>query len=121
MTLVSNDNPNGEILVVTEKGFGKITPIEDYRRQTRGGKGSKTLNVTEKNGKLPALRSVSNEEDLIITTNKGVVIRMHVEQISRSGRNTQGSRLMRLRDEQSVSTITIVPKDEDAVDEEVTE
>ena len=121
MTLVSNDNPNGEILVVTEKGFGKITPIEDYRRQTRGGKGSKTLNVTEKNGKLAALRSVSNEEDLIITTNKGVVIRMHVEQISRSGRNTQGSRLMRLRDEQSVSTITIVPKDEDAVVEEVTE
>ena len=120
MTLVSNNDESGEILVVTEKGFGKITPISEYRRQTRGGKGSKTLNVTEKNGSLVTLQAVSNDNDLIITTDRGVVIRMHVEQISRSGRNTQGSRLMRLRDEQSVSTITIVPKDEEAiVDEEV--
>jgi len=110
MTMIDSDEE--EILVVTEKGFGKRSLAEEYRLQYRGGRGIKALNVTEKNGSLVALRSVNDQEDLIISTNKGVVIRMHVEQIAKIGRATQGVRLIRLRDDQSVSTITVVTRDE---------
>ncbi|MCL2522130.1 MAG: DNA gyrase subunit A [Erysipelotrichales bacterium] len=110
MTMIDSDEE--EILVVTEKGFGKRSLAEEYRLQYRGGRGIKALNVTEKNGSLVALRSVNDQEDLIISTNKGVVIRMHVEQIAKTGRATQGVRLIRLKDDQSVSTITVVTRDE---------
>ncbi len=102
-----------EILVVTEYGYGKRTKVEEYRLQTRGGKGVKTLNTTEKNGSLVSLRSVSEKDDLIIITNKGMLIRMDVGQISKTGRATQGVRLIRLNNEHLVSTIALVPRTEE--------
>ena len=105
-----------EILIVTEKGFGKRSLIDDYRIQIRGGMGVKTVNVTEKNGKLNTLTSVSENNDLIITTTRGVVIRMHVSDISQTGRNTQGVILMKLKDDNKIATIAVV----DRQDEEIT-
>ena len=102
-----------EILVVTEKGFGKRTDIEAYRVQTRGGKGVKTVNITEKNGPLMSLRAVSNDLDLIATTNKGIVIRIHCSDISQTGRAAQGVKLVRLRDDQVVSTVALVMRQDD--------
>ena len=107
-----------QILVVTENGFGKRSPVDEYRLQTRGGKGVKTLNITDKNGNLTTLKSVADDEDLIITTDKGVVIRLEVSTISSMGRSTQGVRLIRLREDQHVSTITIIPHQEEEVSEE---
>ncbi len=105
--------PNEEILVITENGFGKRSSIDEYRLQNRGGQGVKTVNVTEKNGKLTALRAVDDDKDLIITTDKGVVIRIHVNEISKTGRSTQGVRLIRLKEDQHISTIAIVDCVED--------
>jgi len=101
-----------QILVVTENGYGKRTKVEEYRQQNRGGKGVKTLNITEKNGQLTKLRSVVGDEDLIITTTKGMIIRLPMEQIATSKRSTQGVRLIKLNEGQHVATIAIVPKTE---------
>jgi DNA gyrase subunit A len=110
-----------QILVVTENGYGKRTEVDEYRQQNRGGKGVKTLNITAKNGALARLRSVSGEEDLIITTTKGMIIRMPVEQIATSKRSTIGVRLITLNEGHSVATIALVPKqeeeDEDIIDD----
>ena len=102
-----------EILVVTSKGFGKRSTIDEYRIQGRGGQGVKALNTTERNGKLIALTSVSENNDLIITTDKGMVIRMHVSDISETGRNAQGVILVRLKDTHSIATIAVVDREED--------
>ena len=102
-----------EILVVTEKGFGKRSLVDEYRLQGRGGLGVKTLNITDKNGKLAALRSVSDSDDLIITTDRGMVIRMHVSDISQTGRATQGVTLIKLKANQSIATVAIVEKSEE--------
>lgn len=102
-----------EILVVTEKGFGKRSDVSEYRLQNRGGMGVKALNVTDKNGKLVALRSVNENKDLIITTDKGVVIRMHVANISQTGRNAQGVILIKIKGDQNIATIAIVDKQEE--------
>lgn len=101
------------ILAVTEYGYGKKTIDEAYRRQTRGGKGVKTLQVTDKNGPLVALRSVNNDLDLLVVTDKGMVIRMAVDQISETGRATQGVRLIRLQEGHKVSSIALLPKAEE--------
>ena len=85
-----------EILLVTEKGFGKRTPIGDYRIQSRGGYGLKTLNVTERNGPLVAMKAVDGSEDLMLITINGILIRMDIDDISVIGRSTQGVRLIRL-------------------------
>lgn len=97
--------PGMEILVVTQKGYGKKTPIEEYRLTKRGSKGVKTINITDKNGELVAFKSVDNTEDLIIITDNGVVIRMPVKEISSMGRNTQGVKLISLKEEQIVTTV----------------
>ena len=110
-----------EILVVTEKGFGKRTNAGEYRLQTRGGMGVKALNVTEKNGKLVALRSVNENNDLIITTDRGVVIRMHVSSISHAGRATQGVILIKLKHDQNIATIAIVDRQADEEEVELLE
>ncbi len=114
------DNDQEEILVVTEKGFGKRTIVEEYRRQIRGGKGVKTVNVTEKNGKLSTLRTVSDDQDLIVVSDKGVVIRTHIDQISQTKRATQGVRIIRLRPDHKVSTIALVPR-QDELEENLTD
>jgi len=109
---IVNEETN-QILVVTENGYGKKTETDEYRQQNRGGKGVKTLQITEKNGKLIQLRSVVGDEDLIITTTKGMIIRLPIEQIATSKRATQGVRLIKLNEGQSVATIAIVPKSEE--------
>ncbi|MFW5893357.1 MAG: DNA gyrase subunit A [Bacillota bacterium] len=107
------DDTIKEILVVTEKGYGKRTSLDEYRLQNRGGKGVKTLNVTEKNGNLVRLVGVSGEEDLIILSDRGTMIRIPVIQISCSSRATQGVRLIRLNEGHAVASTAIVPHDED--------
>jgi DNA gyrase subunit A len=116
--IISNNEE--EILIITENGFGKRTNVDEYRKQIRGGKGVKTLNVTEKNGKLSTLRVVSDDQDLIVVSDKGVVIRTHVDQISQTKRATQGVRIIRLRPDHKVSTIALVPRQEE-VEEEMLE
>ena len=108
-------NEGEEILIVTRNGFGKRTPEEEYRIQSRGGKGIKTVNITEKTGPLVAIKSVNGEEDLMIITAAGVIIRTAVDSISVTGRNTQGVKLIRLGndDNEFVSTVGIVEKEED--------
>lgn len=107
-----------EVLVVTEKGYGKKTPIEEYRLTHRGSKGVKTINITEKNGNIISLKTVFGNEELIIITDTGMTIRISIDQISTLSRNTQGVRLISLKNEQKVSTIAIVNKLEE---EEVNE
>ncbi len=102
------DHNEQEILVVTDYGYGKRSLASDYRDQTRGGKGVKTLNITDKNGSLNTLKTIKNDEDLIITTNKGIVIRMSSNQIPTVGRATQGVRLIKLHNDQLVSTVTLI-------------
>ena len=102
-----------EILVVSTKGFGKRSTIDEYRLQNRGGSGVKAMNTTDKNGNLTCLTSVSLDNDLIITTDRGVVIRMHVSDISQTGRNTQGVILVKIKDNQNIATIAVVDKEED--------
>ena len=114
-TIVTEDR--NQILVVTENGYGKRTLVDEYRQQNRGGKGVKTLNITDKNGQLTKLRSVVGDEDLIITTTKGMIIRLPIEQIATSKRSTQGVRLIKLNDGHKVATIAIVPKTDDELSE----
>ena len=104
--------PGQQILVVTEKGYGKKTDLEEYRMTHRGSKGVKALNVTEKNGNIVSFKTVHSNEDLMIITNNGIVIRLPLEQVSSTGRVAQGVKLINLKDEQKVSTIAIVDKDE---------
>ena len=105
---------NAEVLIVTENGYGKKTPIDEYRLTHRGSKGVKTLNITEKNGKLVSLRTVYENEDLIIITDSGMTIRMEISQISTLSRNTQGVRLINLKDNQKVSATAIIEKEEES-------
>lgn len=101
------------VLIVTENGYGKRTPIEEYRAQTRGGKGIKTLNVTQRNGAIVGLKVIRAEDDIMIITQAGVLIRLNVDTISTMGRYTQGVRLIRLDGEdQRVATVARVEKSE---------
>ena len=100
------------ILVITEKGYGKKTETDEYRLTHRGGKGVKALNITDKNGLIVAFKSVVGDEDIIITTNSGIVIRLDVNKISTLKRNTQGVRLISLKENQIVTNVTITAKEE---------
>ena len=104
---------NEDVLVVTENGYGKKTPIAEYRVTNRGGKGVKTLNITEKNGSITSFKTVDNSKDLIIITNEGIIIRLAVDKISEMSRVTQGVKLINLREGQKVSSISIVDASED--------
>ncbi|OIJ16988.1 DNA gyrase subunit A [Anaerobacillus alkalilacustris] len=110
-----------DVLTVTEKGYGKKTPEEDYRIQNRGGKGIRTCNITEKNGNVVSLRVVADDNDLMIITVSGVIIRLHVEDISRTGRNTQGVRLIRVGEGEGVATVAKVDIDEESMETEMLE
>ena len=103
---------NQEILVVTEKGYGKRTNIEEYRMTHRGSKGVKGLNVTEKNGNIVSFKTVHGDEDLMIITNSGIIIRLPIEQVSTTGRVAQGVKLINLKDDQKVSTVAMIKKEE---------
>ncbi|MBU1144453.1 MAG: DNA gyrase subunit A [Firmicutes bacterium] len=101
-----------EVLAITEFGYGKRTIVDEYRLQGRGGKGVKTINVTEKNGPLKKLISVVGDEDLLVVTDKGMIIRVPIDQIAQTKRSTQGVRIINLLDTHKVATIAIVPKEE---------
>ncbi|MBT2815018.1 DNA gyrase subunit A [Staphylococcus coagulans] len=115
---VTNEESNDEILVVTEKGYGKRTSIEEYRLSNRGGMGVKTAKLTERNGQLVCIATVEGDEDLMVVTNQGVIIRMEVSDISVNGRMAQGVRLIRLDDEQFVSTVAKVKKEPENLEAE---
>ncbi len=99
-----------EILAVTENGYGKRTDLNEYRIQSRGGKGIFTYKLNDKTGKVTGLVSATAEEDLMLITSEGVVIRMHIDEISRVGRHTQGVRLMRLADEVKVVSVALTER-----------
>ena len=106
-------NPGQEILIVTDKGYGKKTSIDEYRLTHRGSKGVRALNLTEKNGSMVALKCIDSEQyDMIIVTDSGIVMKMPLSQVSTLRRATQGVRLINLKDEQKVATVAIVEKEE---------
>ena len=115
--IVSEDDT---ILLVTEKGYGKQTKVSEYRQTKRGSKGVKAMNITEKNGNLVSVKIVHEGKELVIMTNSGMTMRMPLDQISVLGRVTQGLRLINLKDNQKVSTISLVDKEEETVVEEST-
>ncbi len=108
--------PDDLILIVTDKGYGKKTLVDEYRLTHRGSKGVKALNLTEKNGSMVALRCINdnNPVDLMIITNEGMIMRMPIDQVSTLKRATQGLRLIKLRDDQTVANVTLVQKEEDS-------
>ncbi|MNJ34989.1 DNA gyrase subunit A [compost metagenome] len=110
--------PEQDILIVTTKGYGKRTPVSEYRIQSRGGKGIKTINVTEKNGSVVGLKVVKDEEDLMIITSSGTLIRTSMEGISTMGRNTQGVKLINIREDDAVATVCRSDKSEDSEHED---
>ena len=105
--------PDEDVLVISEYGYGKKTPIEEYRITNRGGKGVKTINITEKNGSIVSFKTVTDDKDLIIITDTGMIIRLAVDKISRMSRVTQGVRLINLKDDTKVSGTAIVDKDDE--------
>ncbi|MEG2457813.1 MAG: DNA gyrase subunit A [Bacilli bacterium] len=107
------------ILVVTEKGYGKKTKIEEYRETKRGSKGVKTINVTDKNGNVVGFKSVEEDKDLFIITNSGIVIRLSISKVSLMGRVTQGVRLINLKEENQVSSISIIDKEVEDLNDEI--
>ncbi len=115
--MVCAETVNTQVLVVSENGYGKRSDIEEYRVTNRGGKGVKTINITEKTGSLIAIIGVKDEDDLMIITRSGVTIRTPVEDLRVMGRNTQGVRLITLKGNQSIAAVACVEKD-DEVEEE---
>ena len=114
MLVVKRD---GTIFVASDKGYGKRTDVDAYRTQTRGGKGSYTIKTSDKIGKLVSIMEVIDDDDIMIITNQGVMIRQSVEDINTIGRNTQGVRLLKLDDSACISSITKVLKDDEETEE----
>lgn len=110
---VGNLENGRTVLVVSEHGYGKKSPLEDYRITSRGGKGVKTINITEKTGKLVALKSVSDENDLMIINKSGITIRLAVSNIREAGRATQGVKLINIREGDSIAAVCAVNKSEE--------
>lgn len=108
---------DSHVLIVTENGYGKRTPASEYRVQSRGGKGLKTCKITDSNGPLVTVKATKGEEDLMIITASGVLIRMDINDISTTGRVTQGVRLIRMSDQEHVATVALVEKNEEEPEE----
>jgi len=117
--MISADPTKAEfsVFVVSEKGNGKRSPLEDYRITNRGGKGVKTINITDKTGQLVAIKWVSEFDELMITTQDGIVIRTPVSDIRLMGRATQGVKVIRIQDKESIADVTVIRREE-AIDEE---
>jgi len=109
------------ILIITEKGYGKMSIKEDYRLSNRGGKGVLTLKTTARNGQLVSLKAVNGDEDLMIITSDGIIIRLPMDQVKVAGRNTQGVRLIKVNDDQKVSTLEVVENYQQEEEEESNE
>ncbi|MBD3580935.1 DNA gyrase subunit A [Flavobacterium selenitireducens] len=114
--MVTVNDMNSEILVVSENGYGKRSSLEDYRITNRGGKGVKTLNITDKTGKLVSINSVTDADDLMIINKSGLTIRMAVEDLRVMGRATQGVRLINIKGNDSIAAVTKVMKEEEALE-----
>lgn len=116
MAIVNTDGD--EIVIVTENGYGKRTNVDAFRVQVRGGKGVKSLNITKKNGNMIALTTVRGDEDLLVITDKGMIIRTHLDQILTIGRDTQGVCIIKLNDGQLAASIAIVPRQEESTEDD---
>ncbi len=114
--MIAVNDFESDILVVSENGYGKRSSLEDYRITNRGGKGVKTISVTEKTGQLVAIKNVSDVDDLMIINKSGIVIRMAVEDLRVMGRATQGVRLINLKGNDAIAAVAKVLHDEDDVD-----
>ena len=114
---VATTTEGTHILTVSENGYGKQTPIEEYRLTSRGTKGVKTINVTDKTGSLVNVRAVNGDEDVMIITSDGIIIRISLENVGIYGRNTQGVRLIHVNDNTSVAKVAIVAKADDEAEE----
>jgi len=115
--MVTTDRLDSSLLVVTAKGMGKRSPLDEYRVQTRGGKGIATVKVTEKTGNLVSIKEVDDTKDLMIITTGGTIIRQSCDQLRDIGRNTQGVRLIRLQEGDSIASVAVVVKDDTIVEE----
>ncbi len=116
--MICIDNPDQTILVVSENGFGKRSLLDDYRITNRGGKGVKTISITEKTGGLIAIENVTDNDDLMIINRSGLTIRLHVDTLRVMGRATQGVKLIELNTDDQIAAVTCVPKEEPDDDEE---
>lgn len=115
--MVSVSDASTDILVVSANGYGKRSSLEDYRTTNRGGKGVKTISVTDKTGELVAIKNVSDENDLMIINKSGIAIRMSVESLRVMGRATQGVKLINLKGDDSIAAVAKVMKEEDSIEE----
>lgn len=111
--MIAVNHGDSDILVVSENGYGKRSLIDDYRVTNRGGKGVKTINITEKTGKLVAIKNVTDEDDLMIINKSGIAIRMAVSDLRVMGRATQGVRLIKVREDDAIAAVAKAMKDED--------
>lgn len=107
---------DAQLLVVSENGFGKRSDINDYRITSRGAKGVKSLNITDKVGKLVAIKEVTDEDDLMIITNRGIAIRIQVVDLRIMGRNTQGVKLIKLSEKDGIASVTRIIKEDEEED-----
>jgi len=112
------DAEGSNILVVSKKGYGKQTPVAEYRLTSRGAKGVKTININEKNGELVSLKAVNGDEDCLIMTSDGIIIRIHLAKVSTMGRATQGVRLIKPQEGTYVSAVSLMGHDDDEEDNE---
>ena len=119
--MVGVNDSESSVLVVSENGYGKRSKMSSYRITNRGGKGVKTLNITEKTGKLISLKNVNEENDLMIVNKSGVTIRIAVKQLREMGRATQGVKIIKLRENDSIASVAKVPSEEEEVFEENTD
>jgi DNA gyrase subunit A len=119
--MICVENESEDVMVVSEKGFGKRSKIEDYRITNRGGKGVKTINITEKTGALVAIKSVTDDDDLMIITENGITIRMPINSVRLMGRAAQGVRLINLRDNDKIASVARVSKSSEEIEEIIDE
>ena len=110
-----------DVLVLSENGYGKRTDLEEYRITNRGGKGVKTINITEKTGKLISIQAVTDDNDIMIINRSGITIRTEVSQIRVAGRATQGVRIINLREGDAIASVTAVPASDDVDDDAAAE
>jgi len=116
--MICVENEDANVMVVSSKGYGKRSEVANYRITNRGGKGVKTINITDKTGELIAIKNVTDEDDLMIITKKGITIRMHVDKLRVMGRATQGVRLMNLRDNDDIAAVAKVYRETDEEEED---
>ena len=119
--MVAVNDMESNILVVSENGYGKRSSLEDYRITNRGGKGVKTISVTDKTGQLVAIKNVTDEDDLMIINKSGIAIRMSVEDLRVMGRATQGVKLINLKGSDAIAAVAKVMKEEESEDQDVSD